>query len=410
MKATLVDLHDRMFWISKEAEIKSGETTDVYFKFAAHALRRAGINPRVVMEVYTRSTPYSDNWGVASGIFEVAKLLEGLPVDVDAVEEGEIFLTDSHSVIYEPIIQVFGHYLDFAVYENPILGFVCSSTAISTKSARMKIAAGGKSVLSFGTRRAHPALAPFIERASYIGGIDSVSNVLGARLLGQKPVGTMPHAFIICVGDERTAWQIFDREVPPDVPRIALIDTFSDEKVAAILAFETLDKNLSGVRLDTPSSRRGDLKKIIEEVKWELELRGATNVKIYVSGGLDEESVKNLSPLVDGFGVGTSISAAPVIDFGGKIVEVIQESGKSIYRAKRGDISGRKFVFRKDGDLQDVVAFSNDAKPEGYGPLLKPLIRAGKIVRNFETPEETRHRVLKNLELLQVSKPSLRRG
>jgi nicotinate phosphoribosyltransferase len=314
------DLSDRTFWISEESEIKSGQTTDVYFEYAVKALHGACINPKVVMEVYTGSTPYPENWGVVSGIFEVAKLLEGLPIDVDAMDEGEVFITNPKSVFYEPVIQVFGHYLDFAVYENPILGFLCSSSAISTKSARMKLASGDKSVLSFGTRRAHPALAPFIERASYIGGIDSVSNVLGAKLLGIKPIGTMPHAFIICVGDEKNAWRIFDEELPMDIPRIALIDTFSDEKIAAIMALDTLGERLAGVRLDTPSSRRGDMRKIIEEVKWELALRGARNVKVYVSGGLDEESVRSFSTFVDGFGVGTSISAAPVIDFGGKIV------------------------------------------------------------------------------------------
>src|SRR5437867_8571773 len=34
---------------------------------------------------------------------------------------------------------------------------------------------GTKTILSFGIRRAHPALAPMIDRACYIGGLDAVS-------------------------------------------------------------------------------------------------------------------------------------------------------------------------------------------------------------------------------------------
>ena len=123
-------------------------------------------------------------------------------------------------------------------------------------------------MMSFGTRRAHPSLAAMIERSSFIGGIDSVSNVLGAKLLKKEASGTMPHAFILCIGDEVRAWKIFNKALPKNVPRIALVDTLTDEKMAAIKALEVLGSDLYGVRLDTPSSRRGDLKKIVQEVRW----------------------------------------------------------------------------------------------------------------------------------------------
>jgi len=347
------DLDDRLFWIPKESEIKDALTTDVYFQYGVEALNFAGINPRVTMEVYTRKTPFSDNWAVVCGIYEVAKLLEGLPIDVDAMEEGEVFLTDPELAVYEPVLRISGRYTDFAKYENPILGFLCQSSGICTKSARVALAAQGKITFSFGTRRAHPSLAAMIERSSYIGGLDSVSNVLGAKLLKKEPSGTMPHAFILCVGDEVRAWQIFHEALPKRVQRIALIDTLSDEKIAAIKAFETLGSDLYGVRLDTPSSRRGDLKKIAQEVRWELEIRGGKNVKIFVSGGLDEAAIIALRDWVDGFGVGTSISTSPVIDFGGKIVALEDEkTGETILRSKRGDLSGQKTSFAIPHHLQ----------------------------------------------------------
>ncbi|TLX94637.1 MAG: nicotinate phosphoribosyltransferase, partial [Thaumarchaeota archaeon] len=65
----------------------------------------------------------------------------------------------------------------------------------------------------FGTRRVHPALAPMVERASYLAGFDGVSNVLGAELLHLKASGTMPHALIQVVGDQESAWKMYDKTI-----------------------------------------------------------------------------------------------------------------------------------------------------------------------------------------------------
>ncbi len=400
------DLDDRLFWIPKEKEIKDAVTTDVYFQYAVDALRFSGINPKVTMEIYTRKPPYPDSkWGIVCGIYEVAKLLEGVPVDVDSMEEGEVFLADKDSAVYEPVMRIIGRYQDFAKYENPILGFLCQSSGVCTKAARIALAAQGKTVISFGTRRAHPALAAMIERSSFIGGLDSVSNVLGAKLLQIEPSGTMPHAFILCVGNEVEAWRIFDFALPKNIPRIALIDTFSDEKFAAIRALETFGPDLYGVRLDTPSTRRGDLKKIAQEVRWELTIRGGKNVKIYVSGGLDEREVLELREFVDGFGIGTSVSAAPVIDFGGKIVEVEDEDGRRSFLSKRGDISGRKNVFRNSRTFTDIVTLDENNPGKGFAQLLIPLLRKGKIVRRFKPVDELRKKTIEAVKKVSTLDP-----
>lgn len=384
------DLADRIFWIPKEEEIKNALTTDVYFEYAERALAYGGLNPIVTMEIYTREMPFDTGWAIVCGIYEVAKLLEGLPIDVDAMEEGELFLADSRLAVYEPVLRITGRYRDFAKFENPILGFLCQSSAICTKAARISHLAAGKTNISFGTRRAHPALAAMIERSCVIGGLDSVSNVLGAKLLKKKASGTMPHAFILCVGDEVQAWKLFDRALPKDVPRIMLVDTLSDEKIASINAFNALGKKLAGVRLDTPSSRRGDLKRIVQEVRWELKIRHGEGVKIIVSGGLDEDDILELRDWVDGFGIGTSVSTAPVIDFGGKIVEV-EENGKQVFRSKRGDLSGKKFIYRNERTLTDVVTL-DPKTPKNYTSLLKPLLRNGKIVRKFRSIDDLKKR------------------
>lgn len=399
-------MYKERFLIAKDEEIKKGLTTDVYFLFTEDIIRKKK-DIDVVMEFYARGFPDGRNWGVVSGIYEALKLLEGKPVNVRAMEEGTIFLSDPRTVAYEPVLQIEGRYSEFARFENPVLGFLCSMSGVATRAARLRIIADGKLLLSFGSRRAHPAVAPAIEWSAFIGGADAVSNVLGAEFIEQKPAGTMPHSLILIIGDQREAWKAFDEIVDKTVPRIALVDTLYDEKTEAIMATETLGKNLYGIRMDTPGSRKGNWRRIIDEVRWELAVRGRSDVKIIVSGNVDENVVNNLKDIVDGFGVGTYISNAPSIDFSGKVVELIYPNGERIPRAKRGDISGKKQVYRNWETFEDVIQLDRSRPLENYEPLLKVVMEKGKITKEFLSPREIRERTLKQLSLLKNSQPKV---
>jgi nicotinate phosphoribosyltransferase len=402
------DLRDRLFWLANEREIKDAETTDIYFLNTKDVLTKYEIDSEVVMEVFVRELPEDASWGVLTGVYEVAKLLEGLPVDVWAFDEGSIFLANGQGALYEPVMTISGRYRDFVEYENPVLGLLSSSTAISTKASRFKVAAGDRQVISFGTRRVHPALAPLVERNCYLAGFDGVSNVLGGRLLGVEPSGTMPHALVQVLGDQERAWRLFDSTMPKSTKRTALIDTFWDEKTEAIKALETLGKNLWGVRLDTPASRRGSFRQIIEEVKWELKIRGGEHVKIFVSGRLSEEDIVHLKDIVDGFGVGTAVAYPPTIDFSAKIVEV-REKGKTYLRAKRGGLGGRKDVHRSRG-FRDTVTFHGTTPPRGSVQMSNQIIAKGEIVIDFEEIGSIRERVTREMRDVSKSQPVLAWG
>src|SRR5256884_8965190 len=218
---------------------------------------------------------------------------------------------------------------------------LCQASGIATKAARIRKLAGDKQVLSFGVRRMHPGIAPLIERSVYVAGVDAITTPLGAELFGAPAMGTMPHALVIVMGGPREAFAAVHKYLEAKIPRIALVDTYYDEKTEALLAVEAIP-DLTGVRLDTPASRRGNFPAIVREVRWELDLRGHRHVKIYVSGSVDEKTIPALVDQgVDGFGIGTSMSNAPTIDFAMDIVE-----GEGKPAATRGKFGGAKGLQR----------------------------------------------------------------
>lgn len=390
----------RLFNVATDEEIKSGMTSDIYYLRTKEVIEKKGADKPVVAEVTSGKLPSGWKWGVFCGLDEVVRLYEGLPVDVYSIPEGTIFPSKDQSGFRLPQMAVVGDYCSFVPVETATVGLLCQASGVATSAARIKKASAGREIFAFGIRRMHPALAPMLDRAAYIGGFGGVSGVAGAKLLGLDPMGTMPHPMILIFGDQKAAWRAFNEVVPKKVPRIALVDTMCDEKFESVMAAEALGKALYGVRLDTPGSRRGDFIEIIREVRWELDSRGYTDVKIYVSGGLDEHSVAKLveSP-VDGFGVGTSVSNAPTVDFSMDLVEV---DGKP--RSKRGKYSGRKMAWRcPECHGWRVTLFSASAPECRRGcrvkmePMLRKVVDGGKPVA-AEAPSTIRERLLSELE------------
>ena len=388
----------RPFHTASDAEIKHGEVYDVYFERTVQILKARRDRKRVRAEIYLKALPEDWEWGVLAGIEEAAALLEGVPVDVQAMDEGTIFAP------YQPIMTLEGVYVDWAQYETALLGLLCQASGIATKAARCKKAAGDRQVISFGARRMHPALAPMIERNAFVGGCDGVAVTKAAELIDADPTGTIPHALVLMIGDTVEALKAFNEIMDRKIRRVALIDTLQDEKFEAIRVAEALGEDLYAVRLDTPSSRRGDLYRIVQEVRWELDLRGYGHVKIITSGGIDEYQILRLNPVVDGYGVGTSIANAPVVSFALDIMEI---EGRPM--AKRGKWSGAKDVFRRRGTLETVVVPAGRGAPrEGtWDSLLKPLLAAGRITRDLPPPRTIRDHVLEQLR--PVALETLRR-
>lgn len=383
-----------MFYTADPKDILDGKITDVYFERTLRILKAKGVNPVVKAEFFAKTLPDNWQWAVLAGLDEAMYLMKDLPIKVRAFREGTIFYP------YMPVMEIEGRYQDFCVYETAILGLICQASGVATKAARFKKLAGERAVISFGARRMHPALAPMIERNAYIGGCDGVAVVKSGEIIGEDPMGTMPHALIICMGSTVEAIKAYDEVLEASLKRVALIDTFLDEKFEVLNVAGAMGEKLSAVRFDTPGSRRGNFYRILEECRWELDLRGYGRVKFYVSGGIKEEDLPVLNPLVDGYGIGTSISNAPVVDFAMDIMEV---EGKPL--AKRGKWSGSKRVLRcpKCGKGM-IVPYSGKSYACECGgefeDLLVPVLDNGEYLIDMPAHKEIREFVLRQIQAM----------
>ncbi|MBI1729479.1 nicotinate phosphoribosyltransferase [Candidatus Acetothermia bacterium] len=384
-------LKRRPFGMASVDEIRAGKVTDVYFEYARQILDAKKIKSQVALEAHAKGFPQG-GWGIFCGLDSVLELLEGLPLDLWALPEGTLFQAR------EPVLVIRVKYEEISTYQTALLGFLCQASGIATKASRCAIAAQGRPVYSFGARRMHPAVAPMIERAAFIGGCAGVASMSAADHLEIEPVGTIPHGLVLILGDSASAMLAFDEVIDKRVHRVAIVDTFGDEKFEALENAELLDSTIYAVRLETPSSRRGDMLQIAREVRWELDIHGYEDVKILISGGIDEDLIPPLNEVADEYGVDTPISNAPVIDFSLGIVEV---DGDPI--AKRGMESGAKQLYICEKcEKRFVVLFSKKMKScpdckEKVKPMLAQFMEQGRLLRKVPTPQEIRKFVLSQL-------------
>ena len=314
-------------------EILSGATADVYFARAQSILENEGIDPQVTMEVFCRED------AILCGIDEAKYLIGHVLAGCDPAETRVEALSDGDRIEpKEVVLRIRARYRRFALYETAILGMLAQSTGWATAARECVDVAAPQPVISFGARHVHPDITDVLDYAAIVGGCVGASTPAGAKLAGLAPTGTMPHSLVLMFGDTVRAAEAFDRDMPPDVPRIVLVDTFRDEAEEALRVAHALGDRLYGIRLDTPSERGRVTADLVKEVRARLDLEGFRHVRIVVSGGLNPDRIqyfRDQGAPVDSYAVGSYISGATPIDFTGDIKEI---DGRPI--AKRGRIPG----------------------------------------------------------------------
>jgi nicotinate phosphoribosyltransferase len=322
---------DRKLFSAEHNEILEGLTTDVYFVKTYEILEAMDkLDTEVTVEVFARS------YGVFCGLPEALALLEGTGAEVWSLNEGDFFQAK------EVLMRIKGKYSNFGIYETALLGVLASSSGWATAAKEVKEAAGDRPVIIFGARHVHPAVAPVMERSAIIGGMDGSSCILGAKLAGIEPKGTVPHAVMLIAGDTLKVAKKYDEIMPEEDARLVLVDTFKDEAEEALRIAEEMQGRLQGIRLDTPSERGGVTPSLVREIRARLDLKGFTDIMLFVSGGLTPERIVQLKDAgADAFGVGSYVSGAPAIDMTMDIKEI-----DGVPVAKRGRIPGITYTER----------------------------------------------------------------
>ena len=401
-----------------QAYLDRGDTQPAVFEFFMRRLpaRRgfllaAGLEQALDFLEGLRFTSEEIAWLAATGRFGKVLLdyLAGLRFtgDVHAMAEGTVFFAD------EPILRITAPLPHAQLVETRLMNIVHFQCLIAAKAARMVLAAPGKLMVDFGLRRAHGAEAGLMAaRASYIAGFAGTASVLADQLFGIPIYGTMAHSFIQAHDDEAEAFEMFAQSRPENLT--LLIDTYDTEagahKVVSLAPrFAARGINIGAVRLDS-----GDLIALSKSVRRILDKGGLSEVRIFASGGLDEDSVAAMlraGAPIDGFGMGTSLTTSsdvPALDCVYKLQEYAglprrkQSTGKATW-------PGRKQVWRSydaAGRMSgDVLSLENDR--QGGEPLLQLVMQAGRRVAPSPSLADIRARAAR--ELARLPEPLRRR-
>lgn len=345
------------FFTSEQIDqIRKGFYSAVYFNRTQYVLLNEHNLKIVTMQIFQKQ----DNQ-VVCGIDEVVELFQNCAGFFDGKQWMNKFseltietLKDGETAnAWETVMHITGPYAYFAHLESVYLGILARRTKVATGVRNVVKAARTKPVIFFADRFDYFANQPGDGYAARIGGVSSVATDAQASWIGEKGVGTIPHALIaVNNGDTITAAKQFAKHYP-NIPLIVLVDFDNDCVNTSLEVARALGNKLYGVRLDTseklidkslqnredhgvagqeglptarteqgegapaggnaltgPQMLHGVNPQLVKNVRNALTSEGFKKVKIIVSGGFNEDKIKKFEQErtpVDMYGVGSSL-------------------------------------------------------------------------------------------------------
>ncbi len=391
-----------------------GLTTDLYELTMAAAYFDSRIDDRATFELFVRRLPRNRSFLLAAGLEQVLDYLASLRFSADQIDylrnqpafgnvsreffdylagfrfTGDVWAMREGACVFamEPMLRVTAPIIEAQIVETFLLSTINFQTMIASKAARVVTAARGRSIIEFGTRRAHGTEAGlFAARAAYIGGSIGTSNVEAGHLFGIPTFGTLAHSFVMSFDNEDEAFHAF-LKVFPETATI-LVDTYD-----TIAAVERLARDfgpiIPAVRLDS-----GDLLELSIRVRHILDKAGMQATKIFASSDLNEDRIADLiarGAQIDAFGVGTELATSydsPALSAVYKLVS-LEQNGRIDMKIKlsegKATFPGAKQVWRftdRAGKYaQDIVSFEDEAAPQidetsSYQPMLEQVMKDG---------------------------------
>lgn len=397
----------------QSSQLRSALLTDFYQLTMLDAYYGAQMEQRAVFEFFVRRLPRERNFLIAAGLAQLLDYLEGLRFSADEIDwlrslnrlsdatlerlasfrfTGDVYAMREGTVFFasEPILRVEAPLPEAQLIESRLVNLLQYQTLVASKAARCKLAAGEGQLIDFGMRRAHGAEAALLlARATYIAGFDATATVAAAYAFDIPLAGTMAHSFIQAHQSEAEAFRNFANAHPHHVT--LLIDTYDTERGAQRAAKLARELKAQGVRVQAVRIDSGDLAIEAQRVRNILDAADCRDVRILVSGDLDERRVAALRAArapIDVFCLGTRLGVsedAPALDC---VYKLQQYAGRPCRKRSQGKESwpGGRQIFRQfdaHGRIgRDVLACADEVM-EGR-PLLQEVMVRG--VRKAPSP------------------------
>ena len=309
--------------------------TDFYELTMSQAYFNAGKkDEEAVFDAFFRKNPLDGGYAVMGGVDRIIEFIKNIKFTDDDIDylrstgqfneeflnylrdfkfTGSIYAVPDGTPVFanEPIVTVKAPIIEAQIIETILLSYLNAGIIHTTAARRVVEAADGIGIMEFGARRAlGPEAAVEASKCAMIAGCVGTSNVLAGRRYGFPVLGTMAHSLVTEADSEYEAFLNYAKAYPNNC--VLLVDTYDVLKSgvpnAIRIAKEYLIPNgykLKGIRIDS-----GDLAYLSREAKKMLVDAGLDDVKICLSNGLNEKTIKSLKEqgaVIDSIGLGDNI-------------------------------------------------------------------------------------------------------
>lgn len=380
-----------------------------------------------VFDIFFRKVPNDGGYAVMAGIDKLIPFIENLKFDEEELDyfrsagypkefvdylknfkfTGTITAVPDGTPVFpnEPLVTIKAPIIEAQILETAVLSIINGAMEHATGARRIiEAVPKGVGVMEFGSRRADGCEAA-IDAAIYgmMAGCVGTSNIMAARMVNKKAMGTMAHSWIESFDRELDAFIAYAKIYPNNC--ILLVDTYDTLKSGIPNAIETfkymeshgLPLDHIGIRIDS-----GKLSYLSKEARRMLNEAGFPQAKICLSNGLNAKSIKALideGACFDSLGVGDNISkpegrmgcvdkevelnGIPKIKLSNDTIKIVNPGHKILYRA-----------FDKD---------------TGYA-IADIMTRQGEIITNDDiiivSPTDyLKRRRINNFELVELQQP-----
>ena len=272
--------------------------TDLYELRMAASYRRRAMDGPATFSLFVRALPPDRGFLVACGLEDCVRYLEGLAVGDDDLEafaavgldaatvdslaglrfSGEVWAVPEGRIVYadEPLLEVTAPIAEAQLVETALLNQLTFQTAVASKAARCRLAAGEAGLVDFAFRRTHGVEAAMaVARATAIVGFSATSNVAAAQRFGLRASGTMAHSYVEAFTSEVEAFRAFATDNPESAT--LLVDTYDVARGVQAAIEVILELGLgeqAAIRIDS-----GDLGTLAVEARKLLDGAGLTSTR-----------------------------------------------------------------------------------------------------------------------------------